>query len=186
MRQLTGGDWEVLELSALDEKSGAVYFTANKDDWRQANLYRVALDGTGLRRLTPQNGVHKPSMPQSAKYFFDSFSALTTPPRMQLCDASPPAGDAPAASCQQIWQSRELDEIGVLTPQFVDFKAEDGSLLHGVILLPKSGPMEANGKFPLILNSYGGPDEQLVRDAWRTVSLFDQVHGATRLRHPQG
>jgi len=175
LRQLTGGDWEVLEISALDEKAGAVYFTANKDDWRQANLYRVALDGTGLRRLTPQNGVHKPSMSPGAKYFFDSFSALTTPPRMQLCDLSAPAGTAPAASCSQIWRSGELEEIGVLAPQFVDFKAEDGSLLHGVILLPKSGPMELNGKFPLILNPYGGPGEQLVRDAWRTVSLYDQV-----------
>ena len=35
--------------------------------------------------------------------------------------------------------------------------------------------MAANGKFPLILNSYGGPHEQLVRDAWRTVSPLDQV-----------
>ncbi len=60
VRQVTRGDWEVLDLCALDEKSGTVYFTANKDDWRQSNLYRANLDGTGLRRLTPESGVHKP------------------------------------------------------------------------------------------------------------------------------
>ena len=70
---------------------------------------------------------------------------------------------------------RAWTNTDVLTPQFVDFKAEDGTLLHGVVLLPKSGPMAASGKFPLILNPYGGPHEQLVRDEWRTVSLLDQV-----------
>jgi len=176
VRQVTRGDWEVLDLCGLDEKAGTVYFTANKDDWRQANLYRANLDGTGLRRLTPENGIHKPTMPRNAEYFFDSFSALTTPPRMQLCDVNPAGmAESTEARCSDIWRSKGLEETDVLTPRFVDFKAEDGTLLHGVVLLPKSGPMAASGKFPLILNSYGGPREQLVRDAWRTVSLLDQV-----------
>ena len=177
LRQVTRGDWEVLDLCALDENAGTVYFTANKDDWRQSNLYRANLDGTGLRRLTPENGVHQPKMPRHAEYFFDGFSALTTPPRMQLCVANRTAGmaEAPGAVCSEIWRSKGLEDYDALTPQFVDFKAEDGSLLHGVVLLPKTGPMAASGKFPLILNVYGGPHEQMVRDAWRTISLLDQV-----------
>ena len=187
VRQLTRGDWEVLDLVALDEKAGTVYFTANKDDWRQSNLYRVKLDGTGIERLTLQNGVHRPSMPAGAEYFFDRFSALTAPPRAQLCgvkaDAAssqdaqlrPVSGTLETASCRELWRSKALEEVDVLTPQFVDFKAEDGSLLHGVALLPRAGPMAAGGKFPLILSVYGGPREQLVRDGWRTVSLLDQV-----------
>ena len=36
--------------------------------------------------------------------------------------------------------------------------------------------MMANGKAPLILNPYGGPGAQTVRDAWgNTRSLFDQI-----------
>ena len=187
VRQLTRGDWEVLELVALDEKTGTVYFTANKDDWRQSNLYRVKLDGTGLERLTPQNGVHRPSMPVGAEYFFDRFSALTAPPRAQLCgvktdaDSSRDAQVRPVsetfetAGCRELWRSKELEKVDVLTPQFVDFKAEDGSLLHGVALLPRAEPIAAGGKFPLILSVYGGPREQLVRDSWRTVNLLDQV-----------
>jgi dipeptidyl-peptidase-4 len=116
-------------------------------------------------------------MPRHAEYFFDGFSALTMPLRMQLCDANRTAGmaEAPEARCSGIWRSKGLEDYDALTPQFVDFKAEDGSLLHGVVLLPKSGAMAASGKFPLILNVYGGPHEQLVRDAWRTVNLLDQV-----------
>ena len=193
VRQLTHGDWEVLELGALDEKAGTVYFTANQDDWRQSNLYRINLDGTGLQRLTAQNGVHSAGVSPNEEYFFDSFSTLNTAPRMQLCalkaDAALPQDeqrlprqvkgggpwDPQATSCREIWRAKELDEADMLTPQLVNFKAEDGTLLHGVMLLPKSGPMTAGGKFPLILNMYGGPQVQSVRDAWWTVSRFDQL-----------
>ena len=58
----------------------------------------------------------------------------------------------------------------------MDFKAADGTTtLQGVILLPKGGPMMANGKAPLIVNPYGGPGAQTVKDSWGAISLFDQI-----------
>ncbi len=72
------------------------------------------------------------------------------------------------------------------TPQFVDFRAEDGELLRGVILLPPAGAAtEVNGKVPLILNPYCGPQGQSVRDAAHTLDPFDQVlahHGFAVLK----
>ena len=166
-RQLTRGDWEVLGISGLDERARVVFFTANQDDWRQANLFRVNLDGTELRRLTPEGGVHETKMPASGQYYSDSFSTLVSPPRLRLCNAN--------GECKQIWRSREEAEYELLPPAFVDFKAEDGTLLHGVLLLPAAGAMPSGNRIPLILNPYGGPHEQLVRDEWRTVTLLDQV-----------
>lgn len=175
VRQITRGDWEVLGLTGLDERAGIVYFTANKNDWRQANLFRVNLDGTGLRRLTPEHGVHETKMPASARYFADSFSALASSPRLQLCDVN--------GGCRALWRSPKVAEYDLVPPAFVDLKAADGTLLHGVLLLPKTrakngaktGAMAANQKLPLILNPYGGPHEQAVRDECGTISLFDQV-----------
>jgi dipeptidyl-peptidase-4 len=176
VRQITRGDWEVLGLAGLDEHAGVVYFTANKDDWRQENLFRVNLDGTGLRRLTPEHGVHETKMPNRARYFADSFSALATPPRLRLCNLE--------GHCKQIWRSPDTKEHRLLPPAFVDFTASDGTLLHGVLLLPQAA-VAANRKLPLILNPYGGPHEQMVRDEWRTITLFDQVlaqHGFAILK----
>jgi dipeptidyl-peptidase-4 len=42
-------------------------------------------------------------------------------------------------------------------------------------LLPEGGPMMANGKAPLIMNPYGGPGVQSLRDAWGVIDLFDQI-----------
>jgi dipeptidyl-peptidase-4 len=168
--QLTKGDWEVESIDGVDEQNGIVYFSANEGDWRQKNEFAVGLNGQNFQRITKQNGTHFADFdPQNAKYFVDNFSALTTPPTMAVCTV--------ADVCNTFWQPRSIDAYTLLTPQFVDFKAADGTTtLEGEILLPPpGGPMISNGKVPLILNPYGGPGAQTVRDFWIGYDLFDQI-----------
>ncbi len=83
----------------------------------------------------------------------DRYSSLTTPPTVSLCTVD--------GACNAFWNARSVEAYSLLTPKFVDFKAADGTTtLQGVILLPESGPMMANGKAPLIVNPYGGPGAQ--------------------------
>jgi dipeptidyl-peptidase-4 len=167
--QLTHGDWEVESINGVDEKQGVVYFSANEGDWRQTNLYAVGLDGKNFHRVSKGNGSHSAEFdPQNSEYYVDRYSALATPPTVSLCAID---GD-----CNAFWRPRSIEAYHLLTPEFVDFKAADGiTALQGVILLPEGGPMMANGKAPLIVNPYGGPAAQTVRDAWGAVDLFDQV-----------
>ena len=167
--QLTHGDWEVESIAGADEKQGVVYFSANEGDWRQTNLYAVGLDGKNFHRVSRENGSHSTDFaPQNSKYYVDRYSSLTTPPTVSLC--------AVDGVCNAFWQPHSVEAYNLLTPKFVDFKAADGTTtLQGVVLLPEGGPMIANGKVPLIVNPYGGPAAQTVRDAWGAVDLFDQV-----------
>ncbi len=167
--QLTHGDWEVKSIDGVDEKQGVVYFSANEGDWRQTNLYAVGLDGQNFHRVSKENGSHAAEVdPKNSKYYVDRYSALTKPPTVSLCTVD--------GMCNAFWNARSVEAYDLLTPKFVDFKAADGTTtLQGVILLPESGPMMANGKAPLIVNPYGGPGAQTVRDAWMGGDLFDQV-----------
>ena len=167
--QLTHGDWEVESIAGADEKQGVVYFSANEGDWRQTNLYAVGLDGKNFHRVSRENGSHSTDFaPQNSKYYVDRYSSLTTPPTVSLC--------AVDGVCNAFWQPHSVEAYNLLTPKFVDFKAADGTTtLQGVVLLPEGGPMIANGKVPLIVNPYGGPAAQTVRDAWGAIDLFDQV-----------
>ncbi len=167
--QLTHGDWEVESIAGVDEKQGVVYFSANEGDWRQTNLYAVGLDGQNFHRVSKENGSHSADFdPSGSKYYVDRYSSLATPPTASLC--------AVDGACNTFWTPRSVEAYHLLTPQFVDFKAADGTTtLQGVILMPESGPMIANGKAPLIVNPYGGPAAQTVRDAWGAIDLFDQV-----------
>ena len=174
-RQLEKGSYEVNKILGVDETKHIVYFEANKGDDRQEHIFAVPLVGGAAVPVTRNPGVHSVTMTGDTKYFVDTYSSLTHPALMQICavgDTSTWVG----GPCRQIWTSHTWDDYDTLAPQFVDFKAEDGTLLRGVLLLPPAGAAtEVNGKVPLILNPYGGPHGQEVRDSARTVSGFDQV-----------
>ena len=168
--QLTRGDWEVESINAVDETAGLVYFTANEGDWRQANVFAVGLDGNNFHRVSKENGTHSPNFgPAKTRSYVDTYSALTTPPQMSLCTTD--------GACTPFWQSRRVEAYGLKAPKRVEFTAADGTTkLLGTLLLPEGGPMMANGKVPLILNPYGGPGTQTVRDVWGNDRyLFDQI-----------
>jgi len=169
-RQLTHGDFEMLGVVGLDESAGLVYFNCNKDDPRQRQLYSVKLDGSGLQRVSQEDGTHAATLADDGKRYFDEFSALMTPPRLSAC--------ASAGACTQVWDSRNVDTYGLTPPQFLDFKANDGTVLYGELLLPPAS--SATGKVPLIVNVYGGPAAQLVQNTWiedwsGSSGLFHQI-----------
>jgi dipeptidyl-peptidase-4 len=167
--QLTRGDWEVESIDAVDAKQGIVYFSANEGDWRQRNEYAVGLNGQNLHRITKQDGSHAVDFdPKNTAHYVDDYSALTATPSASVCSIE--------GACSTFWKARSIEAYSLLTPKFVDFKAADGTTtLQGEILLPTGGSMMSNGKFPLIVNPYGGPGAQTVRNAWSGGDLFDQI-----------
>ncbi len=170
VKQLTSGDWEVESIEAVDDKQGVIYFAGNEGDWRQANVFAVGLDGQNFHRVSKENGTHGATFePASAKYYVDTYSALMTSPRLSLCTVE--------GSCTVFWQPRSVESYNLVAPKAVEFTAADGKTkLLGTILLPSGGPMMANGKAPLIVNPYGGPGVQTVRDAWGGGGLlFDEI-----------
>jgi len=154
--QLTHGDFEVFDVAHVDETAKLVYFTANAGDDRQRQLFRVHLDGTGFEQVSREPGTHEPTFEPGGKWYTDKFSNSMTPPRLSLCRVG--------GECNPFWESSSLAAYNLVAPQFVDFKAEDGAVLHGSLIMPPNVP--AGTKIPLVLNPYGGPGEQHVRDVW--------------------
>src|SRR3954464_8667494 len=72
---VTTGNYDVMDISTVDESTGYVYFFASPDNATQKYLYRVKLDGTGsAERLTPANepGTHDYEVSPTGKYAFHS------------------------------------------------------------------------------------------------------------------
>ena len=172
-RQLTTGDFEVLSVQGVDEAAGAVYFICNKDDPRQQQLYSIKLDGSGLARVSREDGTHDATFADDAKHYVDNFSAVLKAPQMSACDAG--------GNCRAFWQAQHSDAFDLKQPQFMEFKAEDGTTLHGELLLPPTTSGEK--KIPLIVYVYGGPAAQVVKNEWsgsHEEALFHQyllAHG---------
>jgi dipeptidyl-peptidase-4 len=164
--QVTKGDFEVNSVEGMDDATGTVYLGANAGDARQHHLCSVKLDGSNFKVLTAdQPGTHAPSLSSDARNFVDFFSALMTPPQISFCRTG--------GSCDVLWKSKSLDAYHLTPPQFVDFTAEDGTVLHALLYLP---PDSAGKKIPLLNNPYGGPLGQSVRNAWGGAGmLFNQI-----------
>jgi dipeptidyl-peptidase-4 len=162
-KQLTQGDYEVKDVEGVDESAGVVYFSTNKDDPRQAQIYSVKLDGSGLQQTSKEAGKHSAYFSENGKYYADNYSAALTPPRRSVCAAA-------ASPCYPIWESRSVAEYGFRPAKDLEFKAEDGQLLYGALLLPENA--SAGGKVPLVVNVYGGPAGQMVENSW-TAGVTD-------------
>ncbi len=165
-RQLTQGDFEVLSLDGVNEAAGEAYFTSNKDDVRQAQLYSVKLDGSGMQRLSQPPGTHSATFAEDGKHYVDDFSAIVTPPELASC--------APGGECKTVWKSTSVEDYGLISPKFLEFHADDGTKLYGELMLPPG--VDAKSKIPLIVHIYGGPAEQLVVNSWfGSTGLFHEI-----------
>ena len=169
-RQLENGDYEVIAIGGGDEASGTIFFTANKGDPRQEKIFSVKLDGSGMRSISSEEGNEQgsdeASFADDGKHFVETHSAVLTPPRISVC--------APAGPCQKIWEGRGVVDYDPIAPKALDFKAEDGTVLYGSLILPRHA--DASQKIPLIVYIYGGPWGQIVQDAWGgNHALFHQI-----------
>jgi dipeptidyl-peptidase-4 len=71
-----------------------------------------------------------------------------------------------------VWQAGNvIADYGLRAPKYLEFKADDGTVLYGRLLLPPDAP--AGAKIPLIINIYGGPAAQMVRKS--TPDPFDEI-----------
>jgi len=154
--QLTKGNLEVLSLDGIDETAGVLYFTCTKDDPRQRQLYSVKLDGSGLQRVSQEEGWHQATFADDGKHYIDHFSAALTPPSWSAC--------TPGNGCKRVWNSHPADDYGLIEPRFLDFPAEDGTKLYAELLMPTE--TRPTSKIPVLVYVYGGPAGQTVRNAW--------------------
>jgi dipeptidyl-peptidase-4 len=163
-QQLTQGEFEVEGIEGVDEAAGTVFFSANKDDPRQRHIFSVKLDGSGLQALTHEEGLHGGNFADDGKHYLDTAVGPATSAKMSLC--------AVGGACSPVWAARDVAaEYGLRPPKFLEFKAEDGTLLYGRLLLPADTP--ASGKIPLIVNIYGGPAAQEVMKG--PPNAFDEI-----------
>jgi dipeptidyl-peptidase 4 len=165
-RQLTQGDFQVLGIEGVDEAASVVFFSSNKDDPRQRQIYSAKLDGSGMQALTHEEGMHFGDFAEDGKHYVETYTDTLIPPKISLC--------AVGGGCNPMWEARGVTEYNLAPTKYLEFKADDGTTLYGRLLLPPDAP--ANGKIPVIVNIYGGPAGQEVLKAWGgSNAFFDQI-----------
>lgn len=174
IRQLTRGGWPVRKIVAVDEESGWIYFTAHADTadvdpelgaarLYDTHLYRVALDGSGLTRLTEDTGEHSIEFSPSKRFFADTHSTPARPPRTELRAAD---GTLVLTAAESTIET--LAELDWSAPEPFVAKADDGVTdLYGILYKPAD--FDPTARYPVIDFIYGGP--------YRTQTPNSFTHG---------
>jgi dipeptidyl-peptidase-4 len=182
LAQLTSGDWAISDLGgfgpgsanhpAVDEASGYIYFTTNKDNVRETQLYRVSVSNKSLTRITKDAGSHSARIAPDTSAFIDTYSTAATPSRQDLYRI-----DGTKVAVVNEGKVPELAEYKLSPVEFVEVTADDGTKLDASIVKPLN--FNPAKKYPVLINVYGGPHVQLVRNSWGGLRyLLDQVYAA--------
>ncbi len=166
---ITSGNYDVMEISLVDEKHNLLYFMASPDNATQAYLYCCPLDGTGMAvRVSPanQNGTHSYKISPNGKFAQHSFSnyytktgsELITLPEHQVAEGfygmtlPNPADSA----------SSNVTFFKILTP--------DGVSMDG--WMQKPVPFDDTKKYPVLFEVYTEPAAQTVIDRFDVNKNF--------------
>ena len=143
-RQLESGDYEVLAINGVNE-ANTVFFTANRDDPR-GEAFSIKLDGSGMKAISSEPGNHTANFNKSGSHYVETHStALDAAAHLRLR----------RGSCTNIFEARSVADYNLIPPKSLEFKADDGTVLYGYLILPANA--DPNQRIPVIDYIYGGP-----------------------------
>jgi dipeptidyl-peptidase 4 len=167
--QLTSGDWGItgtsgvgpgeVDHSAVDEAHGAIYFRSNKADPRDTQLYRLSLADKSLAQVTQQAGTHRVLIAPDDSAYVDTYSNAMTPPRQDLFRA-----DGTRVVVINENKVPELDEEHLPPVELGELSVAHDVKLETMMIKPSN--FDASRKYPVLIDVYGGPQEQMVRNVW--------------------
>jgi len=171
-RQVDKGEFVAGDIESVDDATAAMYFTAygykSGENSYDAHLYRIGLDGVGLRALDPGNATHAIAASDDGKYFIDTYSRVDSAPESDLYST---AGKALTLEHTDV---KALDAAGYQFPTPFTVKADDGITdLYGVMFKPFD--FDPHKKYPLIEYVYPGPQTESVESTFNPKSAQMQL-----------
>ena len=165
VKQLTDGPWEVRGIDALDEAAGWLYFHGTEHSHIAEHVYRVRLDGTGLRRLTQAEGNHRPTFSPTAALFIDTWSDINTPTQVRTHSAD-------GALLRVIDENRAeaLRQYRLGKAELLRVKARDGFEMEAMMIRPPD--FDPSKKYPVVQFTYAGPHAPQVKNAWGNATYL--------------
>ncbi len=177
---LLAGDGDERAIRGVDEARNRIYFMANKDSPLERHLYSAPLRGStdteaiesGIRRITTTAGWHSAKLAADGRHFIDTWSNRDTPPQTVLAriDGHVVADIIANRLDAAHPYTRYLDAQASTTTGTL--LASDGQTLYWQMLKPRATAAER--RYPVIVDLYGGPGNQRVKNAWQGGSRANE------------
>jgi dipeptidyl-peptidase-4 len=136
-------------LVGVDEPGGQVYFRASVDP-TQSHLHRVALGGGPAVALTTEPGLHGAAFAKNHAIHTRHLATLNAPPRTLVC----------RADGSTISEVPSIAERPPFIPQVQILRVGEPPGFYARLVRPRA--FDANTKYPVLVNVYGGPRAKTV------------------------
>ena len=159
-KQVTKGEWDVIEFLGIDEKSNTVYYTSAENGAIHRSIYKIGLDGKKKTLISSATGSNDADFSNGMKYFVKTYSDANTPPIFTLCDNK---GKELSTLENNKQLQNTLKKYTLSKKEFVKFKGAEIEL-NGWMIKPDD--FDPSKKYPVYINIYGGPGANTVADEW--------------------
>ncbi|WP_304638315.1 S9 family peptidase, partial [Pseudoalteromonas sp.] len=168
---LTPGEYDIIDMLALNEDKNVMYFTASPDDPGQRYLFRTSLDGSSKpMRVTPApfDGSNSYYMSKDTSWAMHTFSKFGTPPMKEIIKVSDHSNVKTLVENKALKEKLATEQLP--THEFFTVNARDGVELDGYIMFPAN--MDKSKKYPIVFYVYGEPWGSTVQDRWEGNSYL--------------
>ena len=166
VNQITKGAWEVDAFYGVDEHSGVLYYSSTEVSPLERHIYRIRLNGKNEVQLSTTPGTHAANFSPTFKYYLDTFSDVSTPPRVNAVD-----NEGRIVSVIEENGMPMLKDYRLAKKTFRTFTTSDGVSLNASMITPEN--FDSTKRYPVLMYTYGGPGSQEVRNEWgRTTDVL--------------
>jgi len=174
IRQITHGNWVVMEMLGFDTDSHNLIFTANAESPIQKNIYRVNIDTGEMTRIDEGgHGWHGASMSASGKWIVDNYQEPQVPRNIAIVNTLT-GKSVRYFTAPNPWQGYNVPEY-----RCGSIKADDGITdLYYRMVMPVD--FDPSKKYPTVVYVYGGPHAHNVDARWNYCSRSWETYMAQR------
>ncbi len=159
-KQLTSGNWDIAEVSGIDEKNKMVYYISFEDGPMNKMLYSVSFDGA-KKKISSDLGSHSVTFSSDFAYYIDNWSDANTAPKYTIRDAK---GKEQLVLEDNADLNAKMKEYGFAKEEFFSFKTSENVELNGWMIKPAN--MGKGKKYPVFMYMYGGPGVNTVENSF--------------------
>jgi dipeptidyl-peptidase-4 len=159
-KQLTKGNWDVIDLYGTDPKNTMVYFTSSEHGAINKTIHSVDLKKGTKAILSPATGYHDATFATGFKYFVRQSSTVETVNTFTLCDNK---GKTVQVLEDNAALQKRVDALKLPKKEFMQIQGVDQPLNAWMI---KPVDFDPNKKYPVYFTIYCGPGSNQVNNAW--------------------
>ena len=162
IKQLTAGQWEVLEVKGFDDKGENIFYVSTEESPVTKNLYSVNIKSVKTKRLSAASGIHNVTISSDGNYLIDSYSSSANFKTINVTELK-------SGKTKNLLESAN-PLAGYALGQRSIFTIKDRAGVDIYCRLYKPVNFDSTKKYPVVVYWYGGPHVQLITNNWNLGS----------------